>query len=74
MTVSEMISSTLPPAELVGIAFAGPMMGFNRSVVVDLVKETNSNRLSTPGECDPRVNTLLPVVKSMDYPESFADK
>ncbi|KAK3007652.1 hypothetical protein RJ639_013886 [Escallonia herrerae] len=52
----------------------GPMPEFNSSVAVDVVKETNSFCLPTPGECDPRVNTLLSVVKSMDYPATFADK
>ncbi|KAK2987843.1 hypothetical protein RJ640_010625 [Escallonia rubra] len=45
----------------------GPMPEFNSSVVVDMVKETNSFCLPIPGECDPRVNTLLSVVKSMDF-------
>ncbi|KAK3027798.1 hypothetical protein RJ639_041966 [Escallonia herrerae] len=45
----------------------GPMPKFNSSVVVDMVKETNSFCLPTPGECDPRMNTFLSVVKSMDY-------
>ncbi|KAK3026389.1 hypothetical protein RJ639_042599 [Escallonia herrerae] len=83
--LKEVIAGSVVPMSLVNLGslkvvnltnnlLQGPMSGFNCSVVMDLVKETNSFCLSTLGECDPRVNTLLPVVKSMDYPASFVDK
>lgn len=51
----------------------GPMPEFNRSVSVDMEKDSNSFCLPQPGECDPRVNTLLSIAKSMDYPRKFAE-
>ncbi|XP_027178618.1 receptor protein kinase TMK1 [Coffea eugenioides] len=51
----------------------GPMPKFNDSVSVDMTKNTNSFCLPTPADCDPRVNTLLSVAKSMDYPRKFAE-
>ncbi|XP_004249911.1 receptor protein kinase TMK1 [Solanum lycopersicum] len=52
--------------------FQGPMPVFKGSVVVDSAKGTNSFCLLQPGDCDPRVNTLLSIAKSMDYPMIFA--
>ncbi|XP_059642080.1 receptor protein kinase TMK1 [Cornus florida] len=51
----------------------GPMPKFNNSVAVDMTKNTNSFCLPIPGDCDPRVNRLLSIVKSMDYPVKFAE-
>ncbi|CAL5365016.1 unnamed protein product [Camellia sinensis] len=53
--------------------FQGPMPKFNDLVAVDMIKDTNSFCLPQPGECDPNVNTLLSIVKSMDYPIKFAE-
>ncbi|KAK4708128.1 hypothetical protein R3W88_029053 [Solanum pinnatisectum] len=52
--------------------FQGPMPSFKGSVVVDSAKGTNSFCLPQPGDCDPRVNTLLSIAKAMDYPTNFA--
>ncbi|KAL9381405.1 hypothetical protein Peur_027062 [Populus x canadensis] len=51
----------------------GPMPEFKSSVSVDMVKDSNRFCLPTPGLCDSRVNTLLSIVKSMDYPQRLAD-
>ncbi|KAK4359856.1 hypothetical protein RND71_022085 [Anisodus tanguticus] len=53
--------------------FQGPMPKFKDSVSVDLTKDTNSFCLPQPGDCDPRVNTLLSIAKAMDYPRKFAE-
>nr|GMC67583.1 receptor protein kinase TMK1-like [Ipomoea batatas] len=50
----------------------GPMPKFKDSVSVDMVKDTNSFCLPQPGDCDPRINTLLSIAESMDYPAKFA--
>lgn len=47
---------------------------FGDSVLVDNSPNTNSFCLPDPGvECDPRVNILLDVAKSVGYPAAFAD-
>lgn len=51
----------------------GPIPVFKSSVSVDMVKDSNRFCLSTPGPCDSRVNTLLSIVKSMNYPHRLAD-
>jgi len=51
----------------------GPMPVFKSSVSVDMVKDSNRFCLPTPDLCDSRVNTLLSIVKSMDYPRRLAD-
>ncbi|CAK7338930.1 unnamed protein product [Dovyalis caffra] len=51
----------------------GPMPVFKSSVSVDMVKDSNRFCLPTRGPCDSRVNTLLSIVKSMDYPRRLAD-
>ncbi|PHT31697.1 putative receptor protein kinase TMK1 [Capsicum baccatum] len=53
--------------------FQGPMPTFKGSVVVDSAINTNSFCLPKPGDCDPRVNTLLSIAKAMDYPRKFAE-
>ncbi|XP_010528574.1 PREDICTED: receptor protein kinase TMK1-like [Tarenaya hassleriana] len=50
----------------------GPVPAFKSSVSVDLVEESNSFCLPSPGECDHRVSTLLLIVKSMGYPQRLA--
>lgn len=52
--------------------FQGSMPSFKGTVVVDSAKDTNSFCLPQPGDCDPRVNTLLSIAKAMDYPINFA--
>ncbi|KAJ9172945.1 hypothetical protein P3X46_016130 [Hevea brasiliensis] len=52
--------------------FQGPIPVFKISVSVDMTKDSNSFCLPSPGECDSRVNTLLLIVKSMGYPQRFA--
>ncbi|CAN1160343.1 Receptor protein kinase TMK1 [Linum perenne] len=54
--------------------FQGPLPEFKSSVAVDMVKDSNSFCLQTPGPCDSRVNTLLSIVKPMGYPQRFAEK
>nr|GMD54654.1 receptor protein kinase TMK1-like [Ipomoea batatas] len=51
----------------------GPTPKFRDSVSVDLTKDTNSFCLPQPGDCDPRVNALILVAKSMEYPRKFAE-
>ncbi|KAL9672643.1 hypothetical protein QQ045_028895 [Rhodiola kirilowii] len=52
--------------------FQGPLPDFTSSVVVDSVSNLNSFCLPKIEECDPRVNAMLLVLKSMDYPRKFA--
>lgn len=51
----------------------GPMPQFKSSVSVDMVKDSNRFCLPSPGDCDSRVNTLLSIVKLMEYPQKLAD-
>ncbi|XAR73576.1 Non-specific serine/threonine protein kinase [Bertholletia excelsa] len=51
----------------------GPMPKFADSVAVDMAKDTNSFCLPQPGDCDPRVMTLLSIVKSLNYPSRLAE-
>lgn len=52
----------------------GPTPKFKDSVEVDMDDETNSFCLSDPGVlCDTRVDTLLAVAQSMDYPTVFGE-
>ncbi|CAI9753242.1 unnamed protein product [Fraxinus pennsylvanica] len=53
--------------------FQGPMPKFIDSVSVDMTQDTNSFCLPEPGDCDSRVNTLLSIARSMDYPRKFAE-
>ncbi|XP_010551437.1 PREDICTED: receptor protein kinase TMK1 [Tarenaya hassleriana] len=50
----------------------GSVPEFKNTVSVDLVKDSNSFCLPSPGECDPRVSSLLSIVKSMEYPQRLA--
>ncbi|XP_073158728.1 receptor protein kinase TMK1 [Henckelia pumila] len=51
----------------------GPTPNFNGSVSVDMTNDTNSFCLPKPGNCDPRVDLLLSIVKSMGYPRKFSE-
>ncbi|ESQ28635.1 hypothetical protein EUTSA_v10018085mg [Eutrema salsugineum] len=51
----------------------GPVPEFKSSVSVDLDKDSNSFCLPAPGECDPRVKSLLLIVSSMEYPTRLAE-
>jgi Leucine-rich repeat (LRR) protein len=51
----------------------GPMPEFSSEVAVDMSKDSNSFCLPSPGACDSRVDTLLLIVKSMGYPQKFAE-
>lgn len=51
----------------------GPMPEFKSSVSLDMVKDSNRFCLPTPGRCDSRIDTLLLIVKSMGYPQKFAE-
>ncbi|KAL1223212.1 Receptor protein kinase TMK1 [Cardamine amara subsp. amara] len=51
----------------------GPVPEFKSSVSVDLDKDSNSFCLSSPGECDPRVKSLLLIASSLDYPQRLAE-
>ncbi|OWM84968.1 receptor protein kinase TMK1 [Punica granatum] len=50
----------------------GPVPAFKSSVSVDMIENTNSFCLPSPGDCDSRVSTLLSILKSMGYPQRFA--
>ncbi|CAI9758140.1 unnamed protein product [Fraxinus pennsylvanica] len=51
----------------------GPMPKFKESVSVDMTNDTNRFCLPQPGDCDFRVNTLLSIARSMDYPRKFSE-
>ncbi|XP_030452045.1 receptor protein kinase TMK1 [Syzygium oleosum] len=51
----------------------GPVPKFGSSVQVDMAEDLNSFCLPGPGDCDPRVNTLLSIAKSMGYPQRLAE-
>ncbi|KAL2499038.1 putative receptor protein kinase TMK1 [Abeliophyllum distichum] len=51
----------------------GPLPKFKVSVSVDMTKDTNSFCLPQPGDCDSRVNALLSIASSMDYPRKFSE-
>ncbi|KAG6528463.1 hypothetical protein ZIOFF_010638 [Zingiber officinale] len=52
----------------------GPVPEFPPSVKeVDVDPKGESFCISTPGECDPRVNSLLSVAKGFGYPARFAE-
>ncbi|KAJ9540950.1 hypothetical protein OSB04_027456 [Centaurea solstitialis] len=64
---------SLKSVNLTNNKLQGPMPKFKDSVSVDMVKDSNSFCLPEPGECDPRVNVLLSIAKSMDYSVKFAN-
>ncbi|KAI4307681.1 hypothetical protein L6164_030843 [Bauhinia variegata] len=67
---------SLPSLKVVNLTnnmLQGPMPVFKAGVTVDMSKGSNRFCLPSPGDCDPRVNTLLSIVELMGYPQSFAD-
>lgn len=71
--LSLMNLKSLKVVNLTNNLLQGPVPTFGKGVAVDLSKDSNSFCLPTPGQCDPRINTLLFIVKSMGYPQRFAD-
>ncbi|MBA0715586.1 hypothetical protein Golax_014476 [Gossypium laxum] len=71
--VSLMKLESLKTVNLTNNLLQGPVPEFKDSVAVDMVKDSNRFCLPSPGDCDPRVTSLLNVVKSMDYPQRLAD-
>lgn len=63
---------SLQTISLTNNLFQGPTPAFNSSVKVDMVQDSNSFCLPSPGDCDSRIDTLLLIAKSMDYPRKFA--
>ncbi|CAN0890755.1 Receptor protein kinase TMK1 [Linum grandiflorum] len=68
------VLESLTVVNLTNNLFQGPVPEFKSSVAVDMVKDSNSFCLPTPGQCDSRVNVLLSIVKDMGYPRRFAEK
>ncbi|KAL8200220.1 hypothetical protein R6Q57_011559 [Mikania cordata] len=67
------VLQSLKVVNLTNNLLQGPTPSFGKSVAVDL-SGTNSFCLPNPGvACDDRVNTLLLVAKSVNYPHVFAD-
>ncbi|MBA0686564.1 hypothetical protein Goari_014162 [Gossypium aridum] len=73
VSVSLMKLESLKTVNLTNNLLQGPVPEFKDSVAVDMVKDSNRFCLPSPGDCDPRVTSLLNVVKSMDYPQRLAD-
>ncbi|KAK6150304.1 hypothetical protein DH2020_015236 [Rehmannia glutinosa] len=71
--LSLMNLESLKVVNLTNNLLQGPMPKFKDSVSVDMVNDTNSFCLPQPGDCDPRVDTLLSIIKSMNYPRKFSD-
>lgn len=66
-------SESLKVVNLTNNLFQGPIPLFKTGVAVDMTIDSNSFCLSTPGDCDSRVNTLLSILKFMGYPQRFAE-
>ncbi|XP_027331136.1 receptor protein kinase TMK1 [Abrus precatorius] len=64
---------SLKVVNLTNNLFQGPMPVFGDGVKVDNDKDSNSFCLPGPGDCDPRVDVLLSVVKDMGYPQRFGE-
>lgn len=71
--VSLVSLESLKVVNLTNNLLQGPMPKFKDSVSVDMTTDTNSFCLPQPGDCDPRVNTLLSIVKLMDYPRKLSE-
>ncbi|CAN6875759.1 unnamed protein product [Brassica oleracea] len=64
---------SLTVVNLTNNLFQGPTPLFQKSVSVDAVAKTNSFCLDTAGvPCDPRVDTLLSIAESFNYPMKLA--
>ncbi|KAL5745263.1 hypothetical protein ACOSP7_026409 [Xanthoceras sorbifolium] len=64
---------SLKTVNLTNNLLQGPIPVFSSLVSLDMTKDSNRFCLPSPGECDPRVNTLLLIANSMGYPRRFAD-
>ncbi|KAM5558113.1 receptor protein kinase TMK1 [Rosa sericea] len=64
---------SLESVNLTNNLLQGPMPDFRKGVSVDMTKDSNNFCLPSPGQCDPRVDTLLLIVSSMSYPQKFAE-
>ncbi|KAM1078505.1 hypothetical protein TB2_025192 [Malus domestica] len=71
--VSLVSLKSLEAVNLTNNLLQGPMPAFVSGVAVDLVKGSNNFCLPSPGQCDPRVNTLLSIASSVGYPQKFAE-
>lgn len=64
---------SLQSVNLTNNLLQGPVPKFGSSVQVDMADDSNSFCLPGPGDCDPRVNTLLLIAKSIGYPQKLAE-
>ncbi|KAE8682991.1 putative receptor protein kinase TMK1 [Hibiscus syriacus] len=65
---------TLHIVNLTNNELQGPTPKFTDGVIVDMTPGSNRFFLDDPGvACDDRVNILLSIMESVDYPENFAD-
>ncbi|KAJ0042427.1 hypothetical protein Pint_18261 [Pistacia integerrima] len=71
--VSLMKLETLNTVNLTNNLLQGPMPKFRSSVSLDMEKDSNRFCLPTPGKCNSMIDTLLLIVKSMGYPQKFAE-
>ncbi|KAL6223563.1 hypothetical protein ACLB2K_006948 [Fragaria x ananassa] len=71
--VSLLNLKSLESVNLTNNLLQGPMPEFPKEVSVDMTKDSNNFCLPSPGQCDPRVDTLLLIVSSMSYPQKFAE-
>ncbi|KAK4278052.1 hypothetical protein QN277_015951 [Acacia crassicarpa] len=70
--LSLMSLKSLKVVNLTNNLLQGPVPVFSPGVEVDMSKDSNDFCLPSPGDCDPRVNILLSIVKLMGYPQKFA--
>ncbi|PIN25436.1 Serine/threonine protein kinase [Handroanthus impetiginosus] len=71
--LSLMNLDSLKAVNLTNNLLQGPTPKFKESVSVDMTENMNSFCLPQPGNCDPRVDTLLSIIKLMDYPIKFSE-
>ncbi|KAK9950978.1 hypothetical protein M0R45_006441 [Rubus argutus] len=71
--VSLLNLKSLESVNLTNNLLQGPMPSFGKGVSVDMTEGSNNFCLPSPGQCDPRVDTLLSIVSSMYYPQRFAE-
>ncbi|KAF8010125.1 hypothetical protein BT93_J0934 [Corymbia citriodora subsp. variegata] len=64
---------SLQSVNLTNNLLQGPVPVFGSSVQVDMAADSNNFCLPGPGDCDPRVNTLLSIAKSVGYPQKLAE-
>ncbi|XP_019456185.1 PREDICTED: receptor protein kinase TMK1-like [Lupinus angustifolius] len=51
----------------------GPIPVFGPDVEVDMSKDSNRFCLAGPGDCDPKVQVLLSIIRLFGYPQRFAE-